>query len=71
MSKKDKEAFSQMYLAKALEDEVQACVNQGWQGVTQTILEFFNHWFKRGGDVKERFYDCQRRSIETIMSRTA
>ena len=35
---KDRDAFSQMYFVKALEGEVQAWVNQGWQGVTQTIL---------------------------------
>jgi len=68
MAKKDnQEAFSQMYLAKALEGEVQAWVNQGWQGVTQTTLDLFNYWFQRGDDVEEQFYDCQRRAIETVI----
>ena len=68
MTKRDnKEAFSQMYLAKALEGEVQAWVNQGWPGVTQTTLGLFNYWFQREEGVEERFYDCQKRAIETII----
>ena len=63
----NEEAFSQMYLAKALEGEVQAWVDQGWPGVTQTTLELFNYWFQRGEDVEECFYDCQRRAIETVV----
>ncbi len=63
----NEEAFSQMYLAKTLEGEVQAWVDQGWPGVTQTTLELFNYWFQRGEDVEERFYDCQRRAIETVV----
>ena len=43
MLKKDKEAFSQTYLAKALKGEVQAWINQGWPGITRTTLELFNH----------------------------
>ena len=42
--KKNNEAFSQMYLAKALEGEVQAWVDQGWPGVTQTTIELFNYF---------------------------
>ncbi len=68
MAKKEiKEAFSQMYLAKALEGEVQAWVDQGWSGVTKTTLELFNYWFQREEDTEEKFYDCQRRAIETIV----
>jgi hypothetical protein len=55
------EAFSYMHLAKALEGEVQAWVNQGWPGITQTTVELFNYWFQRGEDIEERFYDCQKR----------
>lgn len=65
--KKNQEAFSQMYLAKALEGEVQAWVDQGWPGITKTTLELFNYWFNRDEDTVERFYDCQRRAIETIV----
>jgi len=65
--KKNQEAFSQMYLAKALEAEIQAWVNQGWPGVTQTTLELFNYWFNRDEDTEERFHNCQRRAIETIV----
>jgi len=65
--KKNQEAFSQMYLAKALEGEVQAWVNQGWPGVTETTLGLFNYWFNRDEDTVEKLYDCQRRAIETIV----
>ncbi|MDI6736275.1 MAG: DEAD/DEAH box helicase family protein [bacterium] len=65
--KNNQESFSQMYLAKALEGEVQAWVDQGWPGVTQTTLELFNYWFQREEDIDERFYDCQRRAIETVV----
>lgn len=65
--KRNGEAFSQVYLAKVLEGEVQAWVDQGWPGVTQTTLDLFNYWFQRAEDVEERFYDCQRRAIETVV----
>jgi len=65
--KKNQEAFSQMYLAKALEAEIQAWVDQGWPGLTQTTLELFNYWFNRDEDTEERFHNCQRRAIETII----
>lgn len=65
--KRTQEAFSQMYLAKALEGEVKAWVDQGWPGVTGTTLELFNYWFNRGEDTEECFYECQRRAIETIV----
>ncbi len=68
MTKKtNQEAFSQMYLAKELESEVQAWVDQGWSGITQTTLNLFNYWFLRSEDTEERFYSCQRRAIETIV----
>ena len=67
MPKQDNQAFSQMYLAKALEPEVKAWVDQGWNGVTQTTLELFNYWFKRDDDVTERFYPAQQRAIETVI----
>ena len=65
--KKNNDAFSQMYLAKALEGEVQAWVDQGWPGVTYTTLELFNYWFNRDEETGECFYPCQRRAIETIV----
>ncbi len=65
--KKNQETFSQMYLAKALEGEVKAWVDQGWPGVTKTTLELFNYWFNRSEDTEERFHDAQRRAIETIV----
>ena len=65
--KKNNRAFSQMYLAKAIEGEVKSWVDQGWPGVTQTTLELLNYWFQRSEDVEEQFYNCQRRAIETII----
>jgi len=67
MPKETKNAFSQMYLAKALEGEVKAWIDQGWSGVTQTTLDLFNYWFNRDQDAGECFYPCQRRAIETIV----
>ncbi|PIS35945.1 MAG: hypothetical protein COT35_13770 [Nitrospirae bacterium CG08_land_8_20_14_0_20_52_24] len=67
MAKKNNQSFSQMYLADALEGEVQAWVEQGWPGVTRTTLELFNYWFKRDEDVTERFHPCQQRAIETLV----
>jgi len=64
---KNNQSFSQMYLANALEGEVQAWVEQGWNGVTQTTLELFNYWFKRDEDADERFHLCQQRAIETLV----
>jgi len=56
-----------MYLANALDGEVQAWVEQGWPGITQTTLELFNYWFKRDEDATERFHPCQQRAIETLV----
>lgn len=65
--RQDNEAFSQMYLAKALEGEVKAWVDQGYNGLTQTTIELFNYWFNRDEDTPEQFYKCQRRAIETVV----
>jgi type III restriction enzyme len=67
MPKKNNQSFSQMYLANALEGEVQAWLEQGWPGVTQTTLELFNYWFKRDDEGAERFHPCQQRAIETLV----
>lgn len=68
MSKKTtNQSFSQMYLANVLEGEVQAWVEQGWPGVTQTTFELFNYWFKRDEDATERFHPCQQRAIESLI----
>ena len=67
MAKKNNQSFSQMYLTNALEGEVQAWVEQGWIGTTQTTLELFNYWFKRDDDATEKFHPCQQRAIETLV----
>jgi type III restriction enzyme len=56
-----------MYLVNALEGEVQAWLEQGWPGVTQTTLELFNYWFKRDDELTEKFHPCQQRAIETLV----
>ena len=53
-------------LAAALEPEVKAWADQGWQGVTQTTYELLAYWFN-GADADEKFHDCQRRAVETII----
>ena len=67
MTRRSQDAFSQIYLAKALEGEVNAWVNQGWPGISKTTNELFNYWFNRDESTEERFYECQRRAIETII----
>ena len=59
--------FSQMYLVKAIEGEVQGWVDQGWPGITQTTLELFHYWFDRDEEITECFHLCQRRAIETVV----
>jgi len=65
--KKDSVSFSQLYLADALQGEVQGWVDQGCNGVTQTTSELLNYWFNRDEDTPERFHPCQRRAIETVV----
>lgn len=68
MTNKDpQEAFSQMYLAKALAGEVQAWAEQGWPGVSRTTFELLNYWFSRDEESDERFHACQQRAIETAI----
>ncbi len=58
--------YSQLYLAETLKGEVEAWVNEGYPGVTQTTYELLHYWFDREEE-EERFYDCQRRAIETVI----
>jgi len=67
ISKKNQKAFSQVYLARALEGEVRAWAQQGWSGLSKTTLELFHYWFNRDEDTEEQFYACQRQAIETIV----
>lgn len=54
-------------LAVALEPEVKAWADQGWPGVTQTTYELLAYWFNRAGETDEKFHDCQRRAVETLI----
>ena len=67
MVRKTDNFYSQLPLAKELEGEVQGWVNEGYPGVTQTTYELLNYWFDREEDEEERFYNCQRRAIETVI----
>ncbi len=59
--------LNELPLAAALEDEVRAWADQGWQGVTQTTYELLAYWFNRGEETDEKFHECQRRAVETII----
>lgn len=67
VKKRNNEAFSQMYLAKTIQGDIDGWIKQGWNGVTKTTLELFNYWFNREEDSGECFYPCQKRAIETIV----
>src|SRR3989338_6186989 len=59
--------LNELPLAAALEGEVKAWADQGWQSVTQTTYELLAYWFNRAGETDERFHDCQRRAVEKII----
>jgi len=59
--------LNELPLADALEGEVRAWADQGWQGVTQTTYELLAYWFNRGEETDEKFHDCQRRAVETVI----
>src|SRR6266508_1603253 len=59
--------LTMMSLAKHLKPIVEEWADGGWDGVTPTTRELLRHWFDRAVDAKERFYDCQRRAIETVI----
>jgi type III restriction enzyme len=56
-----------MQLANALKQEVEAWSMQGYPGVTQTTYHLFRYWFERDEDANQKFFDCQKRAIETIV----
>jgi type III restriction enzyme len=60
--------FGQLPLADQLRGEVDAWAGQGWRsGVTQTTFDLLHYWFDRPEESSERFYDCQKRAIETVI----
>src|SRR2546426_3878664 len=59
--------LTMMSLAKHLESKVSTWADNGWDGVTSTTAALLKYWFNRDPDAKERFYDCQRRAIETVI----
>ncbi len=46
---------------------MRAWADQGWPGVTQTTHNLLAYWFERDEEYAERFHDCQRRAIETVI----
>ncbi|MFZ2071711.1 MAG: DEAD/DEAH box helicase family protein [Halobacteriota archaeon] len=67
MVRKNDNFYSQLYLAETLKGEVEGWMNEGYPGVTQTTYELLHYWFDREEEAEERFYDCQRRAIETVI----
>jgi len=59
--------ISQMHLADALKQEVEAWSMQGYLGVTQTTYHLLHYWFDRDEEAAEKFFECQKRAIETII----
>lgn len=47
--------YSQLYLADALQGEVDGWSKQGWTGVTQTTHDLLSYWFDRDEETGERF----------------
>jgi len=59
--------LTMMSLAKHLEPKVRAWSDSGWEGATPITETLLKHWFQHGDDAKDRFYECQRRAIETVI----
>lgn len=60
-------SFDQLVLVDELRGEVDGWRKQGWPGVTQTTYHLLRYWFERGDDAEEKFFECQRLAIETII----
>jgi type III restriction enzyme len=58
---------SQLALSDRLRGEVEAWEQEGWPGVTRTTYELLRYWFIRDESVPERFFECQKKAIETIV----
>lgn len=61
------QSVSQMQLADALRQEVDAWIMQGCPGVTQTTYHLIHYWFDRDQEASERFHECQKKAILTII----
>ena len=59
--------LEQLLMADRLTGEVGSWVDSGWPGVTQVTHDLLHYWFDRPEDADERFFDCQRRAIETVI----
>jgi type III restriction enzyme len=55
-------------VAKTISDEVIGWRNQGYHPFpSETTRQLLAHWFDRDDDAGERFHECQRLAIETIV----
>lgn len=55
-------------LAKTISGEVIGWRNQGYHPFpSETTRQLLNHWFDRDDETGERFHECQRLAIETIV----
>lgn len=61
------QAFSQMFLADVLKQEVEAWSMEGYPGVTQTTYHLLHYWFDRDETATEKLFNCQKKAIETII----
>lgn len=58
---------SQLLLSERLKGEVDSWEQEGWPGVTGTTYELLRYWFTRDENTPERFFECQKKAVETIV----
>lgn len=59
---------STLALPEAIAGEVDGWRNQGYSPFpSETTRQLLAYWFEREHDEADRFYDCQRRAIETVI----
>lgn len=55
-------------LARTISDEVLGWRSQGYHPFpSETTRQLLTHWFDREGEAGERFHECQRLAIETVV----
>ena len=60
--------LSKLTLPDKIEQEVIAWRNQGYHPFpSETTRQLLRHWFDREFESGEKFHDCQRKAIETII----
>src|SRR5665213_2680612 len=60
--------MTSLELSRSIADEVRGWRNQGYHPFpSETTRQLLSHWFDREEEMGERFHDCQRAAIETII----